>query len=227
MYDKVSKAKLKRIFVFKFAFQLFATPLIASFLMLTLMFIALLIVTLAQGNSVKELIDKNFTIKPGEFDMYNLCLLMGGLSVLPTILSVIPFTELIIDCFSKNDEETKEIYVSKIFFPYELQCVRQSKRFICDTFSKKENIEVFLYDENKKKYRMFWNENYGDYAMADDVTRADRLKISYFKHSKIIFKCEKAPDIFATEKALIKEEPKATVIKQSKKYGKQKDKNKH
>ena len=225
MYDKISKAKLKRIFVFKFAFQLFATPILTAIFTFAVSFIALLIVTLAQGGSVKELIEKNFVIKPGEFDMYEACLFMGCLSVLPTILSVIPFTELIIDCFSKNDEETKEIYVSKVFFPYELQCVRQSKRFICDTFSKKENIEVFLYDENKKKYRMFWNENYGDYAIADDVTRADRLKISYFKHSKIIFKCEKAPDIFATEQALVKEEPKATV-KQSKKNGKQQGKKK-
>ena len=225
MYDKISKAKLKKIFLFKLAFQLFMVPIITAILMLIIVLLFAIPIRLATGFTFKELIEMDFLIKPGEFDMYNLCLFMGFLTNSLNILSLIPFTELIIDCFSKNDEETKEIYVSKIFFPYELQCVRQSKRFICDTFSKKENIEVFLYDENKKKYRMFWNENYGDYAIADDVTRADRLKISYFKHSKIIFKCEKAPDIFATEQALVKEEPKATV-KQAKKNGKQKNKKK-
>lgn len=33
---------------------------------------------------------------------------------------------------------------------------------MCDTFSGKKNAELLLYDENKNKYRFYWNENYGE-----------------------------------------------------------------
>ena len=91
---------------------------------------------------------------------------------------------------SKADEETKEIEVYNTLPPYELQCYRQSKRFISDTFSRKENIEMFIYDENKTKYRFFWNENYGEKVEESKICQAKRMRISYFKHSKIIFRCE-------------------------------------
>lgn len=120
-------------------------------------------------------------------------ILAGGVVVFtPNIMSVIPSIKLLIDAFSKNDSETKEIEISKLFLPYELQCVRQSKRFICDTFSRKTNLEAFIYDENKKKYRFFWNESYSStYKDVDlEICRAKRLKISYYKRSRIIYACE-------------------------------------
>lgn len=59
---------------------------------------------------------------------------------------------------------------------------------MCDTFSRKKNAELLLYDENKNKYRFYWNENYGE---LDEKTLTEkRLKIRYFKRSKIIFFCE-------------------------------------
>ena len=115
---------------------------------------------------------------------------LGIVFNLPNILSVVPFIKLLIDCMSKADEETKEIEVYNILPPYELQCLRQSKRFMSDTFSRKENIEMFIYDENKTKYRFFWNENYGEKVEESKICQAKRMRISYFKHSKIIFRCE-------------------------------------
>ena len=60
---------------------------------------------------------------------------------------------------------------------------------MCDTFSRKKNAELFLYDENKNKYRLLWNEKYGDDKL-EEVLDASKLRISYFKHSKIIFNVE-------------------------------------
>ena len=86
----------------------------------------------------------------------------------------------------------KEIQIKKLFPYYELQCLREKKRFICDTFSKKKNVEIYIYDEQKKKYRFLWNEGYG--GSAEEVERillGDnlRVKIKYLKHSKIIVGC--------------------------------------
>ena len=33
---------------------------------------------------------------------------------------------------------------------------------LCDMFSRKKNAELLLYDQNKNKYRFYWNENYGE-----------------------------------------------------------------
>ena len=109
---------------------------------------------------------------------------------LPNILAVKPFIELIFDCLSKDNIKTAEIEFTKIMPMYELQCLRQSKRFMCDTFSRKKREEAFIYDQNNKKYRFFWNENYGDIEELKKLASAQILKISYFKCSKIIFDCQ-------------------------------------
>lgn len=84
------------------------------------------------------------------------------------------------------------IIVQSICPNYELQTIREQKRFLCDTFSRKQNVELLLYDQDKNKYRLYWNENYGAF---DETLMADNHEISilirYFKRSKIVFSCNK------------------------------------
>ncbi len=187
MFDKTTKIKLKAIFVFKYIFQLFIIPVLYGFLLSLIAFFTKLFMDGfdVAVTTVFELID--FGIK---MPAWCACILVGYFFDLVNILSVLPFLKLLLDCFSKNNEETKEIEFANIMPAYELQCIRQSKRFMCDTFSRKKSYEVFIYDEYKTKYRLFWNENYGDLEKADQVSQAKKLKISYLKHSKIIFRCE-------------------------------------
>ena len=189
MFDRVNKTKFKWLLAWKYFYQLFIAPFYCGIFTGILVFI----IALCKGETAK-LVDQMLE-KLGPFLTPGwLIMLMGGYVVtfLPNVLSVIPFIKLIIDAISKDDEVTKEIEVTNVFLPYELQCVRQSKRFIWDTFSRKTNIECFIYDENKTKYRFFWNESYSSTVKDADpeICRAKRLKISYFKRSRIIFRCE-------------------------------------
>ena len=130
----------------------------------------------------------------GKIDVYGWFFAMACMYLINLMtngLSILPFCKLILDCILKESEEMKEIELSNEMPPYELQCIRQSKRFMCDTFSRKRNVELFIYDEKKTKYRVFWNESYGSYKKAEQIIcDGKRLKISYFKRSKIIFRCE-------------------------------------
>ena len=189
MFDHISKSKLKRIFVFKYIFQLIIVPFIMGLLFLVLALIVEFFMLGIDG-VIDIFIKKYHLIGEIYFPVYPLYILFMYLINLLNILSVIPFIKLLVDCISKDDEETKEIEFSNAMPAYELQCIRQSKRFMCDTFSRKENNEVFIYDENKTKYRFYWNEKYGDKKRAEEIVHAKRLKITYFKRSKIIFRCE-------------------------------------
>lgn len=188
MFEKISKRKLKGLMLWKYLFQLLLTPIILSILMNLLFFIEEWI-RLGINSAISLIFHKHEffgLIIPGGIGFSFLAIVCN----LVNILSVVPFIKLLIDCMSKADEETKEIEVYNTLPPYELQCYRQSKRFISDTFSRKENIEMFIYDENKTKYRFFWNENYGEKVEESKICQAKRMRISYFKHSKIIFRCE-------------------------------------
>ena len=189
MFEKISSKRLKLALVFKYIFQLILTPLIIGLFCNLLWFI---------GGLIR--FDLNYTMD-ALLTKYNIlgietytCILLiefGYVVGLANILSILPFCKLILDCILKNSEETREIELSNELPAYELQCIRESKRFICDTFSRKKNAELFIYDENKTKYRLFWNENYGSYEKAEQIIcDGKKLKISYFKRSKIIFRCE-------------------------------------
>ena len=191
MFDKVKKEKFKWLIAYKYFAQLVIAPAIAGLIVDGLLFIASLI---SDGlNDTILFMLKKTQVGNCVLDFWLVMFVgFGSFMILPNLLSVIPSIKLLIDAFSKNDSETKEIEISKLFLPYELQCVRQSKRFICDTFSRKTNLEAFIYDENKKKYRFFWNESYSStYKDVDlEICRAKRLKISYYKRSRIIYACE-------------------------------------
>ena len=191
MFDRVNKTKFKRLLIWKYFFQLVIFPILVGLLYAVFAFFAE-VAFRGWDTTVRdmtEVVTIWFLTAPL---IVNIVIIWTAIALIVNILSVIPFIKLIIDTISKDDEITKEIEVTNVFLPYELQCVRQSKRFIWDTFSRKTNIECFIYDENKTKYRFFWNESYSSTVKDADpeICRAKRLKISYFKRSRIIFRCE-------------------------------------
>lgn len=184
MFAKISKVDLRNIILFKYIFQLLIAPIIASFIMDIL-------VILLEGfiYGFDECFSLFHEVAWG-MPAWITLLLCWYLINLTNILSVVPFFKLIADSLSKDNVQTSEIEFTKIVPMYELQCIRQSKRFMCDTFSRKKNEEAFIYDQNNKKYRFFWNEKYGSIEELKKLASAKTLKISYFKHSRIIFDCQ-------------------------------------
>lgn len=180
MFEKIAKKKFKKIILFKYTFQLILVHFILGTIGSIIIFVEEWIRLGWEGA-----IQSFFVEFPAYLLGYAISLFCG----LANILSVIPYCKLIADCI-KGGEEERIITVEFLWPNYELQTIRESKRFMCDTFSRKKNAELLLYDENKNKYRFYWNENYGE---LDEKTLAEkRLKIRYFKRSKIIFSCEQA-----------------------------------
>ena len=184
MFAKISKGDLRNIILFKYIFQLLIAPIIASFIMDIL-------VILLEGfiYGFDECFSLFHEVAWG-MPAWITLLLCWYLINLTNILSVVPFFKLIADSLSKDNVQTSEIEFTKIMPMYELQCIRQSKRFMCDTFSRKKNEEAFIYDQNNRKYRFFWNEKYGSIEELKKLASAKTLKISYFIHSRIIFDCQ-------------------------------------
>ncbi len=178
MFEKISKEKFKKIILFKYTFQLILVHFILGTIGSIIIFVEEWIRLGWEGA-----IQSFFVEFPAYLLGYAISLFCG----LTNILSVIPYCKLLVDCI-KGGEEERIITVEFLWPNYELQTIRESKRFVCDTFSRKKNAELLLYDENKNKYRFYWNENYGE---LDEKTLTEkRLKIRYFKRSKIIFFCE-------------------------------------
>ncbi|MDD6927421.1 MAG: hypothetical protein PUJ49_06140 [bacterium] len=190
MFDKISSKSLKRVLVLKYIVQLLGVPFVMGGGMLIILF------TITTLKGVDYAVDNFFYeyFKLGNLyiPLWLFTILSFGAVVIPTnILSILPFCKLILDCIMQDSEITTEMELSNELPAYELLSFRNSKKFLCDTFSRKRNVELFIYDENKTKYRIFWNESYGSYEKAEQIIcDGKRLKISYFKRSKIIFRCE-------------------------------------
>lgn len=188
MFDNINKEKLRNIILFKYCFQLIIYPIIFGLIIMLVAFFTMLIVFDLEY-SVSMLFGKSVLFGV-EFDSWWCCFALSGIINLINILSVVPFFKLIADSLSKDNVQTSEIEFTKIMPMYELQCIRQLKRFMCDTFSRKKSEEAFIYDQNNKKYRFFWNEKYGNIEELKKLANAQILKITYFKRSKIIFDCQ-------------------------------------
>ena len=188
MFDNINKLKLRNIILFKYCFQLIIFPVIEGIFMMALFFLIMLI-AFDLGYSINMLSNKSIFLGIESYPWVLIVVAMYLIN-LPNILAVKPFIELIFDCLSKDNIKTAEIEFTKIMPMYELQCLRQSKRFMCDTFSRKKNEEALIYDQNNKKYRFFWNEKYGNIEELKKLANAQILKITYFKRSKIIFDCQ-------------------------------------
>lgn len=188
MFDNINKLKLRNIILFKYCFQLIIFPVIEGIFMMALFFLIMLI-AFDLEYSINMLSNKSIFLGIESYPWVLIVVAMYLIN-LPNILAVKPFIELIFDCLSKDNIKTAEIEFTKIMPMYELQCLRQSKRFMCDTFSRKKNEEALIYDQNNKKYRFFWNEKYGNIEELKKLANAQILKITYFKRSKIIFDCQ-------------------------------------
>ena len=192
MFDKISSKSLKRVLVLKYIVQLLGVPFVMGVSVLIIIVIAEIFIS-GFYNAIKVFfVKKVHPFGNLYIPLWLFAVLSIGAVTFPTnILSVLPFCKLILDCIMQDSEVTKEIELSNELPAYELLSFRNSKRFMCDIFSRKRNVELFIYDENKTKYRIFWNESYGSYEKAEQIIcDGKRLKISYFKRSKIIFRCE-------------------------------------
>lgn len=185
MFEKISGKRLKRLFLWKYFFEFFFTPLL-----LWMVFIGPIIILLGVLKGFYDTIILFFAIN-GKMNGSQALLLVMCFCNFPIIASIPTFIKLIFDCI-KNQEVEQVIKITKLFPYIELPSLRQKKRFSCDTFSKKKNVEIYVYDEAGKKYRFFWNENYG--GSSEEVERVllvgVAVKIKYLKYSKIIVACE-------------------------------------
>lgn len=192
MFDKISSKSLKRVLALKYIVQLLGVPFVMGVSVLIIIVIAEIFIS-GFYNAIKVFfVEKVHLFGNLYIPLWLFAVLSIGAVTFPTnILSILPFCKLILDCIMQDSEVTKEIELSNELPAYELLSFRDSKRFMCDVFSRKRNVELFIYDENKTKYRIFWNESYGSYEKAEQIIcDGKRLKISYFKRSKIIFRCE-------------------------------------
>lgn len=186
----MSVKQLRKNFFWKYVFQLFLVPVIFG-IFVELLFVGIKLL-LGEGNEIfKDLfIDSKFAIYGWVWGFIFAILINFSNS-----LSLPTFIKLLYDCIKRHEIEAT-IKINKLFPIYELQSIRQKKRFICDTFSRKANVEIYIYDEDGKKYRFLWNENYG--GNSEDVERVlledVAIKIRYMKYSKIIVSCKMIND---------------------------------
>ena len=185
MFSRITKKELRRDLIYKYFFQLFLVPIISG-----VIYIIIFFTVYAFKNGQEQAINDFFgKAQDSLFGIHNGCiitLIFSCILNVVNILSVIPFIGLIEDLFTKNSVIEKEITFASVFPLIELSSYFGPHRFICDTFSRKDNSEVFVIDENKKYYRLLWNENYGSKAEFEKFEKAERLKIQYLRHSRII-----------------------------------------
>ncbi|MBO5412037.1 MAG: hypothetical protein J6A38_03005 [Clostridia bacterium] len=189
MLHKIDPKRLRKKLLFKYFYQFLpATLLYGTILSLGIFFVALI----KWGPS--QVMWKFFVEEPwyiGGYIGIVFCIIMGN------VLSIITSIKLMIDkidCVIKKDIE-----VVKIFPNFELNGMKERKRFMYDNYSKKKNVELLLYErENgkKKKYRLFLHEDWGDVEKFGEILqRTSRFKIAYLKHSKIIVRIEEDTDL--------------------------------
>lgn len=186
MYNKITLQKLKWLYIFKYFFQLIIAPLLLGGTILGAVFTVFWIRDGYDQACLSCLHDSINFLGIKNVNSAVAFILTGVVLNVLNILSIIPFIGLIEDLFTKNDVIEKEITFASVFPLIEISSYFGPHRFICDTFSRKDNSEVFVIDENKKYYRLLWNENYGSKAEFEKFEKAERLKIQYLRHSRII-----------------------------------------
>lgn len=185
MFSKVSTKKIKCNLMYKYFFQLVINPVLYGVVLASILFTILCIRDGAE-TTIGDFFGRS---EDSLFGIHNASLAIVVLSYIiniVNILSIIPFIGLIEDLFTKNDVIEKEITFASVFPMFEISSYFGPHRFLCDTFSRKDNSEVFVIDENKKYYRLLWNENYGSKVEFEKFEKAEKLKIQYLKHSRII-----------------------------------------
>ena len=194
LFDNIDKNKCKRVLLGKYCYQLVIMPtfygLIAS--------VCIFIFEVAYAGWDVAVSDLFLTpvniwfISGSIFFVFQIVITL--LDILAQFLSLQTFINLVIDLIFGNNDKSKDIEFIRMNAPYEFFVERPNyMNFACDRFSKKKHLSLYVYDENNKKYRFFWNESFSTMPLSqvkEEIYKASRLRISYFKHSKIIFKCE-------------------------------------
>lgn len=182
MFSKITPKKLRKKLLLKYFYQFFFSPFVLGTFISITMFLILLIFW------GEDTIYRFFVNEPCYILGYVLAL-MGSVV---NIFSLFTLVKLMAD--SDKNLIQKEIKITTVFPAIELLGLRDSKRFFIDTLSRKENVEAFLFTkENGKRrlYRAFLNEDWGDIGKFDSLMKKDApVKITYFKHSKIIVHME-------------------------------------
>ena len=190
MFNKISKNKLKNALLFKYFFNFFIGPFIILFLFFVVCSILdyiLVWLGLVSDDSISwPIIIESFNFIIHQWVFW----FAYGMTILVNIIGFVHFIILIIDIILGKTVENEIIEIKDVSQCKELFATfREKKRFLIDTFSRKENCELVLYGEGKKRFYLFWNEKYGDknkyYKFLKPETK--RVKISYFKKSKIIY----------------------------------------
>lgn len=189
MLHKISSKQLRKKLLFKYFYQFFFAVLLYGTIV-TLIFFFIDLIRLGYPKVVRHF----FVEEPwyiGGYVGVLFCIILGNM------LSIFPFIKLMVD---KTERATKKyIEVINIFPNFELNGMLEKKRFIYDTYSKKKNAEILLYErENgkKKKYRLFLHEDWGDVdKFAEILQRNSRFKITYLKYSRIIVEIEEDTDL--------------------------------
>jgi len=186
VFGNISGKKLLRRLLIKYMFQLLIAPLCASFIISIIFFV---LVGFIKGFDVvtHEMFSNETKLNDVKIITIGAYIIIDLMNVLSLLTSI----KLVSDCVGYCEIEA-EIKIVKLFYFIELQGCFRNKRFICDTFSKKINQELYVYDEAGKKYRFIWNDSYG--GNSEKVTRILTeevpVKIRYLKHSKIIVACD-------------------------------------
>lgn len=188
MLQKITPKELKKKLLIKYCFQFFVTPFILGTL-LSLIFFIVDLVRLGVNQSYYEFFIESPWWIVGYIGVLFCVFLTNG-------LSVIPFIKL---CFDKIEKvEQAEIKNVHLYPSFEIHGLSKSKAFVFDTFSKKQQKELALFaleNRKRKKYRLFLDERWGDIKKLEDIVwRNYPLKITYFKHSKVIVAIEEDTD---------------------------------
>ena len=181
MFSLITKNKMKRLMIFKYVYQLFLVIIVFG--------VAgnLAIIPLFWLGWGDDFVERFFILEPAYLGMF----FIGAMTAISGgFLSYVPFVKLVADGCSKNDEEASVIQIERFRINYEMNGFLTHKRFWCDTFLRKENLELLVYDTAGGKYRLNWNENYGSFAEAKKILDCPKVAIRYFKRSKIIFDCK-------------------------------------
>lgn len=191
MFHKVNAKQLKRKLLLKYFFQFFIFPLILGTIANIMMFSVLLFIW------KEDTVYRFFINEPVYLGLY--CL--ASFTVVVNILSIITAIKLIID--KDKSIVQKEIKVTTVFPAIELVGWNNGKRFMIDSYSKKKNVEAYLFarENGKRKcYRAFLHEDWGDVEKFYELMKKDvAVRIKYFKHSKIIVEMQEVEtqDFFA------------------------------
>lgn len=186
MFDNISGIKLSRRLLFKYIFQLLIAPLCVSFI-ISIIFYILFGFIKGFDVATHEMFSNETKLNDIKIITIGAYIIINLMNILALLTSI----KLLSDCV-KYCEIEAEIKIERLFPFYELQGCFRNKRFICDTFFRKINQELYVYDEEGKKYRFIWNESYG--GSNEEVTRILTeevpIRIRYLKHSKIIVACD-------------------------------------